>query len=218
MFSTQNLVLSLPPAAFWGAATIFLCISYAVFTREATRLRSIPGPFLASISKLWLVQQQLGSRRPLVDQALHKKYGPIVRVSPKEVIVSSPASKRIIYGRFPAFLIHLNWSPTTGATSKFRKGDWYIATSECGWSGPDELDFLSEQNMEKYRIQRRLVGPAYTAAYMKELEGSLDEVLEKNINIMHKRAGQSVDIDHYFNLFTSGGYIAEIDSTFTNLL
>lgn len=72
--------------------------------------------------------------------------------------------------------------------------------------------------MEKYRIQRRLVGPAYTAAYMKELEGSLDEVLEKNINIMHKRAGQSVDIDHYFNLFTSGGYIAEIDSTFTNLL
>lgn len=61
-------------------------------------LRRVPGPFLASISKLWIVHKQLGLQRPLVDLALHEKYGPVVRVAPNEVIISSPQAKKPIYG------------------------------------------------------------------------------------------------------------------------
>lgn len=58
--------------------------------------------------------------------------------------------------------------------------------------------------MEKYRAQRRAVGPAYTAEAVKEYEENIDGILEKNIGIMHERAGQSVDIDLFLNMFASG--------------
>ena len=92
----------------------------------------------------------------------------------------------------------------SGAGSRFRKGDWYIGASDAGWSGPDTLDFLPEQNMEKYRIQRRATGPAYTADSMKDLEDNLDKILEKNIKFMRSRPNQPVDVDIFFNYFASG--------------
>ena len=73
---------------------------YVIYTRDFTPLRSIPGPFLASISKLWIFNQQRGYQRQKVDINLHKKYGPIVRVAPNEVSVSSPEALRKIYGKF----------------------------------------------------------------------------------------------------------------------
>lgn len=76
--------------------------------------------------------------------------------------------------------------------------------SDCGWRGPDGLDLLTEQNMEKYRIQRRLMGPAYTADFMKDVEDKIDDVLIKDITFMHERAGQEVDLDLFFNRFASG--------------
>jgi hypothetical protein len=96
-----------------------------------------------------------------------------------------------------------NWV-LLGATSKFTKGDWYIGTGDCGWLGDDQLDLLTELNMEKYRLQRRLVGGAYTPGFIRELEGNLDDILEKNVAIMSQRAGMSVDIDTFFDFFASG--------------
>ena len=58
--------------------------------------------------------------------------------------------------------------------------------------------------MEKYRLQRRLVGPAYSIDSIKDLEHNLDKILEKDIDIMHERSGQPTDIDIFFNYFTSG--------------
>jgi hypothetical protein len=81
-----------------GITILVLGITYAIYTREATPLRSIPGPFLASITRLWIFQKQRGFQRQQVDMDLHEKYGPIVRISPKEVMVSSPKSLRTIYG------------------------------------------------------------------------------------------------------------------------
>lgn len=84
------------------------------------------------------------------------------------------------------------------------KGEWYIGTGTCGWAGEDNLDFLSEQNIEKYRAQRRAVGPAYSEAAMKDLEPLIDTILEKDIGIMRQRAGQPVDLDLFFNMISSG--------------
>ena len=60
--------------------------------------------------------------------------------------------------------------------------------------------------MEKYRVQRRLTGPAYTADSMKDLEPNLDKILSKDIRIMRDRAGQSIDVDIFFNMFASGKF------------
>ena len=58
--------------------------------------------------------------------------------------------------------------------------------------------------MEKYRFQRRLIGGAYTPGFVKEVEGNLDKILEKNVKIMARRAGMSVNVDTYFDWFASG--------------
>lgn len=75
-----------------------LNLLYILYARETTPLRRIPGPFLASITKLWVVQKQRSFKRPLVDIDLHKKYGPIVRIAPNEVLISSPQVFRTVYG------------------------------------------------------------------------------------------------------------------------
>ncbi len=67
--------------------------------------------------------------------------------------------------------------------------------------------------MEKYRTQRRAVGPAYAEAAMKDLEPQIDAILEKNVNNMRERAGQSVDLDLFFNMFASGRYLVPAPNT-----
>jgi hypothetical protein len=58
--------------------------------------------------------------------------------------------------------------------------------------------------MEKYRVQRRVTGPAYTENSMKDVEGTMNTILEKNINIMRVREGQSTNVDIFFNFFALG--------------
>lgn len=70
-------------------------------------------------------------------------------------------------------------------------------------------------NMEKYRTQRRITGPAYTADFIKYLESNLDFILERNIEIMRDRTGQSVDIDIFFNYFASGQSLFHLASCLT---
>ena len=60
--------------------------------------------------------------------------------------------------------------------------------------------------MEKYRLQRRNLGPAYTADAVKDYEAMLDGILEKNIQIMRERSGTIYDLDTFLNFFTSGQY------------
>jgi hypothetical protein len=47
---------------------------------------------------------------------------------------------------------------------------------------------------------------------MKDLEDSLDEILEKDIQTMRERVGQSVDVDIFFNMFASGQYFVHASS------
>lgn len=100
MAYTETLIPSSSSSAFLTTGILgALVLLWLVATREATPLRKIPGPFLASITKLWVVQKQRGYKRPLVDIELHKKYGPIVRVAPNEVLISSPEAFRTVYSK-----------------------------------------------------------------------------------------------------------------------
>lgn len=91
-YPQAGLMLQLTAIAF------VLVVAYLVYVRQGTPLRKVPGPFLASISKAWIVKKQLGLQRPLVDLELHRRYGSVVRVAPDEVLISSPKAKKTIYG------------------------------------------------------------------------------------------------------------------------
>jgi hypothetical protein len=56
-----------------------------ISTNIISPLRRIPGPFVAGFTEYWLVVADLAGKRTETIHQLHRKYGPVVRVGPKEV-------------------------------------------------------------------------------------------------------------------------------------
>lgn len=84
---------------------------YIVYCRFWSPLAGIPGPFAASLSRLWLVQQSRAGNmhRTMID--LHSRHGEIVRIGPNEVSVTNPEVIKKIYGRLPPSpLSLLDWT------------------------------------------------------------------------------------------------------------
>ena len=113
-------------------ANVFLAafvafILYLLNVRYNTPLRQIPGPYLASFTRLWKVSTILTTRQEVVMMQLHKRHGNylspqvafrkhqtsdigvflgrLVRIGPNEISVADPEALKVIYG----------------ASSKFRK-------------------------------------------------------------------------------------------------
>lgn len=59
----------------------------------------------------------------------------------------------------------------------------------------NSFGLLTEMDMDKYRLQRRLIGPMYSVSAMKDHESAIRRIVSENVAIMHSKAGESVDID-----------------------
>jgi hypothetical protein len=66
------------------------------------------------------------------------------------------------------------------------------------------LDLLPEKNLEKYRLQRRLVGPIYTTSSVKDYETALDSAVKEDVATMHEIAGNPENVDLWFNYLALG--------------
>lgn len=58
--------------------------------------------------------------------------------------------------------------------------------------------------MEKYRLQRRLLGPVYSAGQMKHYEAAIDKAIMDDTARMREVAGRDVDVDLWSNYFALG--------------
>ncbi|KAF2099235.1 cytochrome P450 [Rhizodiscina lignyota] len=85
-------LLSLPVVLLitWGLA-------YLIYQRTFAPLSKVPGPFWASLSPVWkLYYISKGTFHERILE-LHRKYGPIVRIAPSEVMISDGSAVREIY-------------------------------------------------------------------------------------------------------------------------
>jgi hypothetical protein len=179
MFSVTSLSLSL------FIAYLVYITTYRVFFHP---LRNVPGPSLARLSKLWLVWHVRKGQSHLHFPKLHARFGPIVRISPNQVLVCDEDAVRTIYG----------------AGTSFTKGEWYrmCAAPDKVWKPEDEvLDLLKEMNMEKYRRQRRAIGPAYSVAGLEKHEGLLDAYLYKFVAKLKDLGRKEVDLANWGHIF-----------------
>ena len=64
---------------------IFFFLIYLVYQRLLSPLAKVPGPFLASVSRLWLAYQISLAKTHELYPTLHRQYGPVVRIAPNEV-------------------------------------------------------------------------------------------------------------------------------------
>lgn len=69
----------------------------AIYRRYFHPLSKYPGPFLASITRWWMVREIFSGAHEKHIRALHKKYGPIVRIAPNEVAIADPNAVKVIY-------------------------------------------------------------------------------------------------------------------------
>ncbi|EXJ57564.1 hypothetical protein A1O7_07912 [Cladophialophora yegresii CBS 114405] len=64
---------------------VLALVGRCLYKKYASPLRNVPGPWLASVSRLWKVWSTYNGHTELDHIALHKKYGPVVRTAPNEV-------------------------------------------------------------------------------------------------------------------------------------
>jgi hypothetical protein len=83
------------PAA--GVCFILGIVGYIVYQVYFHPLARFPGPFLASVTDLWQVQQFLTLRQPYNLTTLHAKYGQFVRYGPDKLSITAEAAIPAIY-------------------------------------------------------------------------------------------------------------------------
>ncbi|EQB49422.1 cytochrome P450 [Colletotrichum gloeosporioides Cg-14] len=116
--------------------------------RSWYRLRKIPGPFLASISVLWQLKKAVGGTYHEHLNDVARKYGPLARIGPNELLCTDPDSLRKM----------------SAVRSPYIKGDFY----DSGRITPGVDNVVSMRDEEEHKAMRARMAPAYAA---KENEG-----------------------------------------------
>lgn len=88
-------------------SSILTCVFLLIATTAAWRrffspLKHIPGPFWASITRLWYLKRILDGNQNEQLQKLHEKHGKFVRLAPSEISVTHPdAVKKLLLTTLP---------------------------------------------------------------------------------------------------------------------
>lgn len=75
-----------------------LCFVIAVYRLYFAPLSRIPGPWITAITSWWVMFHEFKGDRTVTLDALHRQYGPIVRISPSEVSINSRSGLKEVYG------------------------------------------------------------------------------------------------------------------------
>lgn len=81
--------------SIWAAA--LLVIGAVLVKRFRSPLAKLPGPLISRITSIWIKYHEFSANRRLYIHELHKKYGPVVRLSPNEVSFTSLEAMKEIY-------------------------------------------------------------------------------------------------------------------------
>ncbi|TLD34161.1 hypothetical protein PspLS_01192 [Pyricularia sp. CBS 133598] len=164
------------------AAPALLILAAAIYRLFLHPLAHIPGPRLAALSNVWYGRQVCSGRMLQLGKALHRQYGPIVRVGPNEVWLDSEEGFKQVY--------------ISTALQK-PKVDWRLQPHF-----PDTLDLLSERDMRRYRLQRRLIGQVYQPANLRKFEPVIDVVLDQVVAQIRTLGDAEVDLKEWMHIIT----------------
>jgi hypothetical protein len=81
----------------------WLLYSYLLYPYYLSPLANVPGPKLAAISRWWIRWVDFGGHRAATLDALHRKYGQVVRIAPNELTFTGTEAMQKIYGAGTTF-------------------------------------------------------------------------------------------------------------------
>ena len=149
-------------------------------TRYRAGLRSIPGPFLASISNLDRLWSCCSGEQMNYHLKLHDKYGPLVRVGPKHVSFSDSSLIPTVYG----------------ISTRFWKSEFYDMFNLDGTTTT-----FSERDEMKHRAKKRPVAAAYSMSTMRELEPMNDECSAILTSKLDGLVGKDIDLGDWLHWY-----------------
>lgn len=150
--------------------TVTLLASIAVYRLFFHRLRHIPGPTSLKLSKWISVPMDIKGKRPERITAIHKQYGDVVRIGPREISINDPNAVSAILG----------------GNSKCVKGPWY--TTAHGGKPPRCLSLHVTIDMADRRARRRIWDQAFS---VRALSGYEDELRKTTHAVMMQLEDQA---------------------------
>ncbi|KAF6836436.1 cytochrome p450 [Colletotrichum plurivorum] len=93
VLSSSNALLFL--AAYVAGKVLYQIVYYRFFHP----LAKFPGPFWGSVTRLWITYHNIKEDECQTNQALHRKYGPVIRITPTMLLVSDAKKLPEIYHR-----------------------------------------------------------------------------------------------------------------------
>lgn len=144
-------------------------------------LRKVPGPFLARATELWRTRKYASGQWHQDILGLHRKYGPVVRISPNEVSFVDRAALEQVYGH------------STGTDKSW----WYNA-----WGAKDTGTLLfNTTNAREHAFLRKRVAAAYSKTAIMTQEAKVQQVLDHLWGRFRQFAqdGQEIDLQVWAN-------------------
>src|SRR5579862_2074966 len=76
---------------------------YIIYPFYTSPLAGVPGPKLNAMTKWWMMWIDYSKKRTLTIHEMHKKYGPVVRITPNELAFTGEEPMKVIYGAGTSF-------------------------------------------------------------------------------------------------------------------
>ncbi len=174
-FHTMTSFIGLIP--YLPLALASYALLWTAYARLVHPLKHIPGPFWASVTRLWMIHHVLRGDMDVVQRALHQKYGPLVRISPNEIACADPEAIRKIY-------------PVSKPLEKsyFYK-NWHIT----GFS--KYSDHFSNRDERSHSERRRIVNSVYSMTTILSLEQYIDNCSALFVKRLEEFADSGAVID-----------------------
>ncbi|KXH60674.1 cytochrome P450 3A19 [Colletotrichum nymphaeae SA-01] len=161
-------VLSFRPT--WGTLALYLGligvaspIILALYNYYLHPISHVKGPFIASISPIWLIRSVSGHRLNNDIEKVHAEYGPVVRIGPNELSFATEDALKTIH----------NPGPDGGHFTK--QGTIESLLAKLIWAAPN---LLTTTDRTAHKRLRTALQPAFTAKALMEQE----DIVQHHVN------------------------------------
>ncbi|OAL35460.1 hypothetical protein AYO20_05310 [Fonsecaea nubica] len=175
---TQHAAIS---PVYLAAAAFLGLVLYLFVQSKRAGLDHVPGPWLAKYTNLWRGYQawRLNHHKEAVNNYqinMIGRYGDVVRIGPKHVLVYDPEAIDTIYG----------------FRERLDKGPGYQVFV---MTGTDQTALVSIKDEKTHGMYRRPIAHAYSLSSLKGYEPYIDETIEKLIKELDKHDADGTPIN-----------------------
>lgn len=179
----------LSPLPLWALPPAFPLLYLLLHTLYNLYLHPLarhPGPLLMRATRLGYCQRLMRGTLPFDMLALHRQYGPVVRIAPDELAFQDPAAWRDIMGH-----------RTAGGGGEFEKSQTFYRPVE------DIPTDIVNAGREEHGRLRRTMAHGFSERAMREQQGIIGGYVDLLIEALGREGGTGkVDVAAWYNYAT----------------